>query len=117
MAAAPESDGQDESMGQVFSRLYADGRAYAEAEMEKQKLRAALVGAGVRDAAIFGLAGGLIAFASLIAALVGIILTLAPVMGPGWATLTVFGSGVMLALILLLVAKGRITRMKRSVRS
>ncbi len=117
VAEAPQLDGQDDSVKQVLSRLYADGRAYAEAEIEKQKLRAGLVTTGVRNAAILAVLGGALAFASLIALLVGVVLTLAPLIGAGWATLAVVGGALVIAVILLLAAKSRIDHMKRSIRS
>ncbi|WP_240334283.1 hypothetical protein [Sphingobium estronivorans] len=110
-------EGQDESVRDVLTRLYTDGRAYAEAEVERQKLRAGLVGAGIRDALILGAVGIVLVFASLVACLVGVILVLSPLVGTGWATCIVFGGGVILALILLLLARGRIDRMKKAVTS
>ncbi|WP_255326217.1 hypothetical protein [Sphingobium sp. EM0848] len=110
-------EGQDESVRDVLTRLYTDGRAYAEAEVERQKLRAGLVGAGMRDALILGAVAIVLAFASLVACLIGFILVLAPLVGTGWATCIVVGGGLVLALILLLFAKGRIDRMKKAVRS
>lgn len=115
--AEPHTEPQDESVRQVFSRLYADGRAYAEAEVNRQKLRAGLVSGGVRDAAIFAVAGAMLLFATVVACFVGIILLLSPHLGAGWATLAVLGGGVIVTLILLLLAKGRIDRMKRAIQS
>lgn len=119
-SAAPLHDGPqtepDQSVRESFTRLYADGRAYAQAEIEKQKLRAGIIGAGARDVLVLGLIAAVLIFASLIAGLVGLIITLSPHMGAGWATLTVFGSGVVLALLLLLIAKSRIGQTKRAIR-
>lgn len=117
VAAIPEADGPTDSVGEAFARLYADGRAYADAEIERQKLRAGIAGAGVRDAVIFGAAGVLILFAGLVAFLVGLVLLLTPPLGAGWATVAVFGSSLLVALVLLLLAKARITRMKKAIRS
>lgn len=112
-----QTEAQDESVRHVLARLYADGRAYAEAEVERQKLRAGIVGAGLRDALIFGAAGIVLAFASVIACLVGLILALAPHLGAGWATAAVVGGGLLIALILLLIARGRIGRMMKAAKS
>lgn len=101
----------------AFTRLYADGRAYADAEIERQKLRAGIASAGVRDAVIFGAAGAMLVFAGLIAFLVGLVLLLTPHLGAGWAACAVFGSSLLVAFILLLVAKARITKMKEAIRS
>lgn len=107
----------DGSVKDTFAQLYADGRAYADAEIERQKLRMGLASAGVRDAAIYGVAGFMVIFAGLIAFLVGLILVLAPHLGAGWATLAVFGSSLLVALALLLLAKARIARMKKAIGS
>ncbi|WP_369805919.1 phage holin family protein [Sphingobium sp. 15-1] len=112
-----QTEAQDESVRDVFTRLYSDGRAYAEAEVERQKLRAGIVGMGVRDAVIFAAVGIMLIFAAIVAGLVGLILALAPHLGTGWATGAVFGGALIVALLLLLIAKGRIDRMKKAVRA
>lgn len=117
MAAARDTDEQADSIRDTFARLYADGRAYAGAEVERQKLRASIASAGVRDAIIFGAAGVMIIFAGLVSLLVGLVLLLTPPFGPGWATAIVFGSSLFIAAVLLLLAKSRITRMKKAVQS
>lgn len=116
LVAAPEADEQADSIRDAFARLYTDGRAYADAEIERQKLRAGVAGAGVRDAVIFGAAGVMLVFAGLVAFLVGLVLTLATRLGAGWATGLVFGSSLLVALVLLLLAKARIARMKKAIR-
>ena len=59
----------------------------------------------------------LLALSGLIAFLVGLILTLEPQVGAGWATVIVFGSSLLAALLLLLLARSRISRMKKAVQS
>ncbi|WP_420145368.1 phage holin family protein [Sphingobium sp.] len=111
-----QDDGaQEESVKEVLSRLYADGRAYAAAEAEKQKLRATIIGIGVRNAAIFAVIALMLAFASIIALLVGLIIALSQLVAPIWATLIVVGGGLLLTLLLLLGAKGCISRMKKAI--
>lgn len=112
---APGDTARDESVKDVLSRLYADGRAYASAEAEKQKLRAGIIGAGVRNAAIFAVVALMLAFASIIALLVGLVIALSQLMAPIWATLVVVGGGLLVTLLLLLAAKGCITRMKKAI--
>ncbi|EZP72498.1 hypothetical protein BV96_01938 [Sphingomonas paucimobilis] len=113
----PDTEAEGDTVRAAFARLYSDGRAYADAEIERQKLRAGIAGSGVRDAAIFGMAGFLLVLSALIALLVGLIMTLAPHIGPGWATAAVFGGSLIIALALLLIAKSRITRMRKALRS
>lgn len=108
---------QTDSVREAFARLYADGRAYADAEIERQKLRATIAGIAVRDAVILGAAGALLVFAGLVAFLVGLTIALVPHIGAGWAACAVFGASLLVALMLLLIAKGRITRMTKAIRS
>jgi hypothetical protein len=112
-AEPPEED----SVQAAFARLYADGRAYATAEIGRQKLRAGIVSAGVRDAAIMAVGGLVLAFAGLIAFLVGLVLLLTPHLGAGWAACLVFGCSLGVALLLLLMAKARFSSMKKAVGS
>ncbi len=112
---APSQSGQGEGVKAVLARLYADGRAYAAAEAEKQKLRATIIGTGVRNAAIFGMVAFMLAFASIIALLVGLTIALSQLVAPIWATLIVVGVALVIVLLLLLAAKGCITRMKKAI--
>lgn len=119
-AVTPRTDGQpdgapDESVHEVLARLYTDGRAYAAAEAEKQKLRAGIIGVGVRNAAIFGMVALMLAFASIVALLVGLTIALAQLMAPLWATLIVVSGALILVVLLLLAAKGCVTRMKKAI--
>ncbi|MDE0946063.1 MAG: phage holin family protein [Sphingobium sp.] len=110
-----EEGTRTESLRDVFSRLYADGRAYAAAEADRQKLRLSLVGIGVRNAAVLGLVALMLAFASIVALLVGLIIALSRHIEPLWATLIVTGGGLAVTIALLLLAKGCITRMKKAI--
>lgn len=119
LVAAPpdaEYEQQQDSVRAAFTKLYADGRAYADAEIERQKLRAGIAGAGIRDAMIFAVAGFMLSFAGLVAFLVGMVLMLSPRLGPGWAAVVVLGSTLLLTLLLLLLAKARISRMRRAIK-
>jgi len=110
-----DKGGDGESVRDVFVRLYADGRAYAAAEADKQKLRLSIVAIGVRNAAILGSVALMLAFASIVAMLVGLTIALSRHLEPLWATLIVTGGGLLLTLLLLLLAKGCITRMKKAI--
>lgn len=116
-AEGPDESAPDESVRDVFARLYADGRAYAAAEAEKQKARAGLVGAGVRDAAILAGVAIMLVFATLVAFLIGLIIALVPQLGPLWAICAVLGASLLVAIGLLLLAKARISRMKKAIAS
>lgn len=119
-AVTPHTDGQpegtpEESVRDVLARLYADGRAFAAAEADKQKLRAGIIGVGVRNAALFGVVALMLAFASIVALVVGLTIALAQVIAPIWSTLIVVGGALILVILLLLAAKGCITRMKKAI--
>lgn len=126
-AATPQTDGQwdrslnggdgpDESVKDVVARLIEDGRAYASAEIDRQKLRASIIAAGVRNAAIFGVLALILTFASIVALLGGLILTLAQHMDPLWATLIVVGAGLLIALLLGLLARASVGRMIKAIK-
>lgn len=112
---APEQRAPDETVREVMARLYADGRAYAAAEAEKQKLRAGIIGGAVRNAAIFVTVAMMLVFASIVAFLIGLIIALAPRLGPLWATFAVLGGSMIVALVLLLLARSSISRMKKAI--
>lgn len=119
-ADAPTADATDdvrsESVSQVFTRVIEDGRAYARAEADKQKARAGIVMGGVRNAAIFGLVALILVFAAIVTLLVGLVFALAVQVGPFWATLIVVGGALIVAIALLLAAKGSISSMMRKIR-
>lgn len=119
-ADAPTADATDdvrsESVSQVFARVIEDGRAYARAEADKQKARAGIVMGGVRNAAIFGLLALILVFAAIVTLLVGLVFALAVQVGPFWATLIIVGGALIVAIALLLAAKGSISSMMRKIR-
>ncbi len=119
-AALPHIDGDEAAsepgVGESFARLYADGRAYAEAEIAKQKARAGIVAGAVRTVAVLAVVAIVLLFAAIVAALVGLVLALTPVLGALGATGAVFGGTLLVVLLLLLLAKFRIDRMNRDLR-
>ena len=117
IAAQPEAEHPQDSVRAAFSKLFIDGRAYADAEIERQKLRVGIAGAAVRDAAIFATLGLMLAFAGLIAFLVGMVLLLSPYLGPGWSALIILGASLTVAIASLLLAKTRISRMRKAIKS
>lgn len=85
--ASPQPE--EPSVGELFSQLVDDGKGYAQAELLYYKT---LVRSKLRDgraslwmgAVAIGLAN-----AAIIALIVGLVLTLSPYVGPGYATLIV----------------------------
>ncbi len=109
--AAEDSASDDErSTIEVLRLLAADARSYAETEMERQKLRARVLGAAGRDAALLVLAALFLLGGVLVALLVGGMFALAPIVGVGLATLIVIGSAALVVLLLLVAARARVRR-------
>lgn len=97
----------DEGLGELLSRLTGDGKAYVRAEIAYYKALAADKGGKAGIAAAYGAGALVLALAGLIALLVGLILTLTPLTGPGVATLIVVGVTFALAAILAMLARGK----------
>lgn len=104
---AGELDNQD-SLGELFSRLVEDARAAAKAEVDLVKLRATTAVARYKAASIYFAAAGVLALAALIALLVGLIMTLTPAVGPGFATMIVIGAVLLLVAVLALVGRSKL---------
>lgn len=115
-AAADNEEEQAESVKEVFTRLFTDGRAYASAEVDRQKLRVGIIGSAVRNAAIFVILALMLLFATIVALLIGLIIALSPQMGPLLATFAVLGGSLLVAIILLLLAKNTITGMLKALK-
>ena len=97
--SAPEQS-EDEGLGDLLTRLVDDGKGYAHAEISYYKT---LVRSKLRDARSMLWLGALalaLAQAAAVALVVGLVLTLSPRVGPGWATLIVVVSISAVAAIL-----------------
>lgn len=76
-------------IGELFNRLVEDARGYGEAEIAYYRT---LVRAKLRDSRAglwWGAAAAALALAAAVALVVGLVFTLAPLVGPGFATLIV----------------------------
>lgn len=102
--------GPDESLGDMLARLARSGRDYAQAELGRQRLRAEIIGAGVRDIAILVGLAAILAFGALVALLVGLVIALSPLLTPLGATGAVVIGALALVVLLLLLARGRLRR-------
>ncbi|MEZ0496675.1 phage holin family protein [Sphingomonas sp. IW22] len=90
-----------------------DAKRWARAETAYYK---ALAGERGGDAGIgvgLALAAAGLVQAAVVALLVGLVLTLAPAVGPGWATLIVVVATLLIASIIGMVAIGRLRRAAR----
>jgi hypothetical protein len=93
---------------ELVSRLVDDARAVVSSEVELQKARIGERVTAYRSAAIFFGAAGVLALAALIALLVGLILSLATLIGPGFATAAVVIGVFAVAAVLGLIGKSRL---------
>lgn len=95
---------EDAGIGALIGQLTEDAKDYARAEAEYYKALAQLKLAEVKGAAIAAVLALAVALAAAIGLVVGTILTLATLVGPGWATLIVVGVSLVLAGLLGLAA-------------
>lgn len=93
----------------LVSRLTGDAKDVALAEIALQKAKVGEAVGRYRNAAIFFAVAGVLALAGLIALLVGLIETLATLMGPGLSTLLVVGGVFLIAGVLTLIGKNRLS--------
>jgi hypothetical protein len=82
----------DASIGDLFHQLLDDGRGYVSAEVGLYKQIAAYRAGKAKNGIIALVAGGLLAYAALIAFMVGLVLGLADLIGPVLAGLFVLAA-------------------------
>ena len=97
----------------LLQRIVEDGRAYAETEAERQKLRARILGAAGRDTALLVLSALVLLGGALTSLLIGCVLILAPLVGVLAALALTILAAFMLVFLLLLAAKARVRRAMR----
>lgn len=103
---------EGEPVSSLVGRLVDETRSLASAEIALYKARIGERASAYRNAAIFFAVAGTLALAALIAMLVGAILSLATLVGPGYATALVVVSVLVLAAILAMVGKGKLAPAK-----
>lgn len=106
-------DDQDEGVGTVIARAIADGRAYAQAEIDYWRVFVADRVADAKGLAIFALLALLLVNGAAIALIVGLLLVLTPLVGPALATLIVVTSALLLAGVLGWMAYKRLQHAMR----
>ncbi|MDR6115906.1 MULTISPECIES: phage holin family protein [unclassified Sphingomonas] len=109
-AAAPLSARvpEPETLTSLVSQLVDDGRSFIAAEIDLAKAKASDKVGRYRSAAIFFGAAAVLGLAALVALLVGLILSLTPLVGPFGATLIVVGLVIVIAGVLAMIGKGRL---------
>lgn len=98
----------DETVPELVGRLVDDTRGLVAAEVELYKAKASERVAAYKTAAIFFAAAGVLALAALIALLVGLIMTLATLIGPGFATAAIVIAVFTVAAILGMIGVGKL---------
>lgn len=106
MIVGPDPD--EPSLAALAGRAIEDGRAVVSAEIELAKAKVGERVSAYRGAAVFFGIAGVLALGALIALLIGLILTLATLIGPGWATAAVCGGVLLIAIVLAMVGKSRL---------
>lgn len=99
---------EDESLASIVSRLAGETRTLATAEVAVYKAKFGETATAYKSAAMFFAIAGVLALAALIALLVGAILTVATLVGPGWATAIVVVAVLALAGILAMIGKSKL---------
>ncbi len=102
----PVDDG--ESVTGLVSRLADDTKLLVKAEINLQKARVGERVTAYKSAAIFFTVAAVLALSGLIALLVGLILTLATLVGPGWATAIVVLVVFVIAAVLGMLGKAKL---------
>lgn len=100
---------EPETLTSLVSQLVEDGRSFVTAEIDLVKARAADKIGRYRSAAIFFGAAAVLGLSALIALLVGLIMALTPLTGPFAATMIVVGVVVVVAGILAMVGRSRLS--------
>jgi hypothetical protein len=103
-------DQEDKPIGETFSRLIDDGKAYVRAEVNLVRTKVDLEVERFRPVAILGAAALLCAFAALVALAVTLVLALASLIGPlggGLAATAIFAA---IAALLAFFAKRSLDR-------
>ena len=111
---ARANDPGDASIGDLLHTLVEDGRALVGAEVALYKEIALYRAGRARTGLIALVAGGLLAFAGLVAALVGCVLGLAPLIGPFAAGLIVLAVAGALGFLLVRYGAGKLAALSGS---
>jgi uncharacterized membrane protein YqjE len=106
-----DSDADDRSLGDDVRGLMDDGFAAVEAEFAYQKARVSFAAQSIKSIAIFGILAAVIAFFSLVALTVGLVIALTPLLTAWGATAAVVTAYLAVAAICAFSAAARWRRM------
>lgn len=103
------SEARERSLNEDLHQLASDARAYAEAEVQFQKTRAAYTASASKSIAIYAVAALVLVFFAVMALVVGLVIALAPLL-TAWGSMAVVTLALLgLAVFLLLRAKKRMS--------
>ncbi len=101
-------EGPDGSLLEDLKALIDDGRTYAQAEMAFQKTRASFAGGQIKYVVAYGAAAFGALHLALIAIAVGLVIALAPIVGPWIATAIVAVVLVIIGVLFLRALKSKV---------
>lgn len=113
----PDEFGEDEteddganagSLTDDIFALFDDGRTYVEAELQYQKTRASFAASRGKHVVVYGVVAFGVLHMALIALTVGVVLTLAPILGALAATAIVVVSLVVIGVVFLSMLKSKL---------
>lgn len=102
----------EEGLATLVGRAVEDTRGLVSAEIELYKARFGERAAAYKSAVVFFAIAGVLGLAALIALLVGLIITLATLVGPGFATAIVVGVVLVIAGILAVIGTRKLAPAK-----
>lgn len=105
-----ERSGQAQGVTALVGQLVDDTRNLASAEIALVKARVGERLASYKQAIGFFVVAGVLAMAALIAMLVGLIATVATLVGPGFATMIVVGITLLLAAVIGMIGKAKLAK-------
>jgi Flp pilus assembly protein TadB len=108
--SAPE--GSPGILGLVGHALL-EGRLYAETEIERQKLRARVLGAAGRDTLLLAVSALFLLFGALTTLLIGCVWILAPLIGVAFALVATLLVTFIVVVLLLVAARARMRKAMR----
>ena len=108
LAAGKAAGDGGEGISTLVHRAVEDVRELAQAEVALVKAKAGERVTAYKNAAIFFGAAAVLALSAVTALLVGLILSLATLIGAGWATLIVVVGTFVIAGILAMIGKGKL---------
>lgn len=115
MSEAPDPQVGTGSLGDDLRLLVAEARDYAAAEAAFHKARASVAGQGLKRIVPLALLALAFVFLALMAVPVGLVLGLAPLVGPWLATGMALLALLVLALLFALLALGKWRDLKRAL--